>query len=390
MFKKIIYSQRSLFFTKVRYMTVLLIPGVLKRDKELRSSTFDSIRFSSSDRENNKNKPIDIIHPCTDYGFKRVFYDQEVACGCLNTLLNFEGARAITSLTYLDKELLSKDKIGSDFIVDILAQSQDGRRFLIEMQTNYTPDYAMKAFVEFCRLIAEWDTETIHQMVSEEKREKMKGTETFDGTKQFWADIKTAIVIVLTNTEDPGEIKKTLFTGHMEREPSVINTYRMLHEDKDERQPTRRPLGDFDGRIVLVTLANFKKTESELVTPLDRWLYAFKDERLNRKSNKRLPLYKTIHNTDAAIGNNESLRRFYDLLNKESFPKESLERMERTNIILTNELNVIKKEEFDKGVLNVARSMLKTTSASLSVQQISEITGLSLSELEKLQSESNK
>ena len=101
---------------------------------------------------------LDIVHPCTDYGFKRAFHDIPFACGFLNTVLGLSGTEEIANIRYLEKELPSHAFFGRDFIVVILCETGNGQRFLIEVQNDYRADYASKAFVELCRLVAHWDS----------------------------------------------------------------------------------------------------------------------------------------------------------------------------------------------------------------------------------------
>ncbi len=254
---------------------------------------------------------LDIVHPCTDYGFKRAFHDQHVACGFLNTILNLSGEQEIMHVRFLDKELPSQELLGRDFIVDILCETGAGRRFLIEMQNDFRADYATKAFTEFCRLIAHWDAEVIHQEVTEASRKRARASTTYDGVKEFWRDIKTAIVLVITNKCFPVDQQKALFSTYMVMEPEIINTYRMLHENG-----SGRPLGDLDARVVLVMLSNFKKTESELTSSLDQWLYAFKDDTLTTGVT-RIPIYKHIENIhQAGVDSSMGIASFYNILSR--------------------------------------------------------------------------
>ena len=80
------------------------------------------------------NQSLNIVYPCTDYGFKRAFHNEVVACGFLNTVLGFSGKEEIQDVRFLDKELPSHEPLGRNFIVDLLCEAVNVRRFLIEMQ----------------------------------------------------------------------------------------------------------------------------------------------------------------------------------------------------------------------------------------------------------------
>jgi hypothetical protein len=259
-----------------------------------------------------EGQSLDIVHPCTDYGFKRAFQDKQTALGFLNKILGFSGRDAFTKISFLDKEFPSREHLGRDFIVDILCETELGHRFLIEMQNDFYGYYAAKAITEFCRFIAHWDAEVIHQKATEESRKRARTNTTYDGVKKIWKDIKTTIVLVITNKRFPPEQRKTFFSDHTVMEPDIINTYRMMHESVPGR-----PLCDLDARVVLVMLGNFNKTETELVTPLDQWLYAFKDEAL-ADGVSRIPAYKHINDIRrVGVQNDPGLASFYTRMNKD-------------------------------------------------------------------------
>jgi len=64
----------------------------------------------------------------------------------------------------MDKDLLSLGPLGRDFRVDIVCQTQNNRYFLLEMQNDYTMDYADKAYVEFARFLSKIEVERIHDI----------------------------------------------------------------------------------------------------------------------------------------------------------------------------------------------------------------------------------
>lgn len=338
--------------------------------------------YGSEEKENDVS--IDIVHPCTDYGFKRAFHDPHVACGFLNTILDLKDQNIITNVRFLDKELPSHEALGRDFIVDILCETQDNRRFLVEMQNDFRADYATKAFTEFCRLIAHWDAETIRQEVTEESRKRARASETYDGTKEFWKDIKTAIVLVVTNKRFPATQHKVLFPGQVLMEPEIINSYRMMHESH-----AGRFLGDLDARVVLVMLGNFNKSESDLTSSLDRWLYAFKDENL-ASGVSRIPTYKHIENIHSVEGDDANLTSFYHTLNKRVvFMTGDLEKFEKNIAEVNMALDTLKAKERmegrEEGVQREKRSTVhQMLLAECSVDLIAKVTKLSEAEINLL------
>ena len=126
--------------------------------------------------------------------------------------------------------------------------------------------------------------------------------------------------------------QKARFPNQAVMEPDIINSYRMTHENISE--PT---LGDLDARVVLVMLGNFIKKERDLISPLDQWLYAFKDETL-ANGVTRIPTYKYIEDFKHVGINNPGLAVFYHVLDKEVVRKAGdLENFEK-NIMEVNRI----------------------------------------------------
>lgn len=75
------------------------------------------------------------INPLTDYGFKKIFGEEDVMIAFLTDLL--QPASPITKVTFLDKEMTSDSKLYKGIIYDLRCQTLDGGEFLVEMQNKY-------------------------------------------------------------------------------------------------------------------------------------------------------------------------------------------------------------------------------------------------------------
>ncbi len=76
------------------------------------------------------------INPLTDFGFKRIFgqeEDKKYLISFLNALLKED----IVDVVYGDKEGVAENKEGRGLIYDIYCRTADGRRFIVEMQNKY-------------------------------------------------------------------------------------------------------------------------------------------------------------------------------------------------------------------------------------------------------------
>lgn len=272
---------------------------------------------------------IDIVNPCSDFGFKRAFKDPQVAMGFLNTILNLDGESAITELSYVDQELQSRSLYGRDFRVDVLCRTKKEEWFLLEMQNDYREDYPDKALVEFCRLMGNVDAIQYQDCTRSEdhagaaaaappsrKRPRMD--------QDFWKSVKSLITLVISNKEFPADKTKERFPDQSLMEPGIVNTYTMRHTEQPERC-----LGSVDARIVLVMLANFKKGADALESNMDRWLFALKDEGL-KTGRQAMETYKHIDSLTTVEGDSQPLKRFYQLLDKTGIEGDRLREYEES------------------------------------------------------------
>lgn len=197
----------------------------------------------------------EIIHPCTDFGFKRAIKNPDIAAGFINHVLSLKGNDQVKNVTYVDTQFPSTEPLGKNFTVDVVCTTNNGR-FLLEMQNDFRNDYPDKAFVELCRLVSQWDSSSIQQAVTEDTRKRSRAGTIHDTAREFWQDIQRAIVLVITNKSFPVRAVKESDPSQPQMEPNIVNTYRMLNVDNP-----RRYLGDMDVRVVLLMLDNFKKEE---------------------------------------------------------------------------------------------------------------------------------
>ena len=91
------------------------------------------------------------MNPCTDFGFKKAFNNRVVLIDFLNHILDHQ----IVELSYIDKEFPNLDSLYRDFRVDIVCKTQNDRYIIIEIQNDYTADYADKAYIESARFYLE-------------------------------------------------------------------------------------------------------------------------------------------------------------------------------------------------------------------------------------------
>ena len=80
------------------------------------------------------------INVLTDYGFKRVFGDEEVMTAFLTDLL--QPKSPISKITFLDKELDGLTQYERGVVYDLFCRTEDGGEFIVEMQNRSQPHFA--------------------------------------------------------------------------------------------------------------------------------------------------------------------------------------------------------------------------------------------------------
>lgn len=316
-------------------------------------------------------QPFAIVNPCTDFGFKKAFCNPIVLIDFLNHILDYRDGNQIVELSYMNKEFPSLDPLGRDFRVDIVCRTQSERYFLIEMQNDYTADYADKSYVEFARFLAGIDGEKIHDLSMGERKRRRIG-ETDIQAQEFWKKIEEVCTLVISNKRFGPEVRKEKYTDEAVAEPDVINTYEMRNTAHSNRH-----LGNLDAKVVLVMLANFNKTEDQLETVTDRWLFALKDERMATGKLKIDP-FKEVSDIAKTASDSEALKQFYAELHTRNMGRDHLKDYEE-QIQETNErLERTFAEGEVKGEQNAALRIAKALkSQGMEIVTIVAATGLS-------------
>lgn len=173
----------------------------------------------------------------TDFAFKKVFGSEDskdILLSFLNALIDFAGGRRITDLTIVDPYNIPMLKGMKDTFVDVKAQLNDGSRVIIEMQV----------------LSHEGFEKRILYNAAKNYSTQLNQGEAFNLLNP---------VIALTLTDF------VLFPGQ-----PLINSFKLLEKERFIEYS-----GDIE--LLFVELPKFTKTELELASIQDKWLYFIKN-----------------------------------------------------------------------------------------------------------------
>ena len=271
------------------------------------------------------------LNPFTDFGFEKLFGSEpnkDLLIDFLNQLLPLH--HQIQDLTYTRNEQLGATELDRKAIFDLSCTSQSGERFIVEMQKakqNYFKDRSVF-----------YATFPIQEQ----------------GQRGDW-DFKLAAVYLV----------------------GILDF--VFAEDKDDREVCHRvQLKDQVNRVfydkltfIYLEMPKFAKTEAELETTFDKWLYVLKH--LPNLTGRPSRLQEKV------------FARLFEAAEIGKFNREELAQYEQSLKYYRDLKNVIDTSFFEGRIeerLNIARKALRQ---NLPLSVIAELTGLSEEEIAALQ-----
>ena len=88
------------------------------------------------------------LDPKADVTFKKVFGEHKnLVISLLNALLPLDDGKQIESIEYLPPEMVPETPFGKDSIVDVRCEETGGRKFIVEMQMEWFPDFKQRVLL---------------------------------------------------------------------------------------------------------------------------------------------------------------------------------------------------------------------------------------------------
>lgn len=272
------------------------------------------------------------INPFTDFGFKKLFgteFNKELLIDFLNNVLR--GREKIKDLTYLNTENLGNEETGRKAVFDLYCDNEKKEKFIIELQ-NVKQQY--------------FKDRSIFYSTFPVQSQAPKG-------RKWDYYLKAVYTIGILNFSFPDQSEQERFI----REVQLI--------DKETQEVFYDKL-----TFIYLEMPKFRKTEEELVSQFDKWMYVLKN--LHRLQNKPVKLQEKVFEklfTEAEIAklNSEDMKAY----------EESL-KVYRDNYSV---IETAKNEGKNENKVETAIAMKKE---GLSTDLINKITGLSRDQIEKL------
>ena len=88
------------------------------------------------------------LDPKADVTFKKVFGEHKnLVISLLNALLPLDDGKQIESIEYLPPEMVPETPLGKNSIVDVRCEETGGRKFIVEMQMEWFPDFMQRVLL---------------------------------------------------------------------------------------------------------------------------------------------------------------------------------------------------------------------------------------------------
>jgi predicted transposase/invertase (TIGR01784 family) len=277
------------------------------------------------------------VNPFTDFGFKKIFGEEaskSVLIDFLNALLPLEDK--IADLSFKNTEQLGQTDADRKAIYDIYCESETGEKFIVELQ---------KAKQNYFR------ERTIYYSTFPIREQAEKGEWNYNLKAVYCVGILDFTFDDYENEPEKSEVVHTI---------KLKNQHGKVFYDKLT--------------YIYLEMPNFKQTESDLKTRLDKWLYFIKN----------LEDFQTI----PTIFSDEVFTQAFEKAELAKFNQAELDGYETSLKIFRDNKAVLDyaiENAYDEGKIEGRSEVAKALKESgIATEIIIKTTGLSASEIEKL------
>ncbi|MFH1097614.1 MAG: Rpn family recombination-promoting nuclease/putative transposase [Candidatus Desantisbacteria bacterium] len=277
----------------------------------------------------------------TDFAFKKVFgsqESQEILISFLNSVINFEGDEKIVSLTIVDPYQIPLIKGMKDTFVDVKARLSNHKQVIIEMQVLNVQGF--------------------------EKRILYNAAKSYSSQLQKAQDFSTLEPIIALTITDFVMFEKI---------DTVITYFKLIEKEflieySDEIE------------LIFVELPKFEKSEEELTSIADKWIYFIKNA-------------GTLESTPKTLITEVEIEKAFGIANTAGMSHEELEAQWKRHDFLYLQKNSIEfalMKGIEQGIeqgkkekaIEIARNLLQL---EIDIEKISKITGLTMDEIEEIE-----
>jgi predicted transposase/invertase (TIGR01784 family) len=264
-----------------------------------------------------------------DIAFRKIFGNEnkkEILISFLNAVLKLEGPRQINWIEILNPYQLPRIAGSKSTILDVRARDKSGSTYIVEMQVT--------------------DKKGLDKRI------------TFYSARGYASQLNAS--------ENYYKLKPVIFIGILDFVYLQSDHYLSRHLILDAETQEHK-LKDLE--FTFIELPKFNKTEAELHTMIEKWVFFIK----NAENLNVIPANVT----------DEGLKSAYQEADRHTWTKEELEEYEYARMRETDEI-AEKLLAIENKQKEIAKSLLHS---SLSTEDIAKHTGLTVAQVEQLQAE---
>ena len=289
------------------------------------------------------------LNPHTDFGFKRLFgseFNKELLISFLNAM--FHGEQNVKDVTYLNSEQLGDRIDERRAVFDVYCENDKGEKFIVEMQNIYQ---------EFFK------DRTIYYSTFPIREQARRG-----GDWDFHLNSVYTVGLLNFNFAE-----------------GLDDARRWHHEVKLLEVDTKEVFYD-KLTYVYVEIPKFNKTEDELETMYDKWMYVLKN--LSSLMNRPAALQERVftrlfEQAEISKFNSDELRMYEDSVNAFRDIVNAIRSAEKKKFAegRAEGLAEGRAEGRAEGLAEIVRAML---AKGMAKDLIAELTGLSVDDINRL------
>jgi predicted transposase/invertase (TIGR01784 family) len=316
------------------------------------------------------------LSPRSDVSFKKLFanpHNEKLTIAFLNNILNLSGEKIITEIVLKEAVNLPDRAAGKEIIFDVYCTDRQNNHYIIEMQALNEANFFERSQYYAARALGNQLKKLDDYIVllpvvfigvvnySLEAIKKYKRSETFRNNS----------IIALEK--------------YIEKSDQVISKYSFINKQTNQIIPV--PLLELN----FVELPKFKKSIEECTTQVDQWLYLMtqadgcEDVPEKMKSSKEFKdAFETLNQRNWS---QQELEEYVE--EQEAFGKEERIAQAREEAFQTREEEKL-QEGIQKGIEKEKQeTAIKMLKKKMSIEEIADLTELSIEEIKILQ-EKNK
>jgi len=273
-------------------------------------------------------------NPTNDLAFKKIFGNENrkgILISFLNSVLGFKDNKIIVDITLLNPYQVPKIEELKETILDIQVTNQNNEKFIVEMQKKDLGNFAKRSLYYTSK----------------------------------------AYVEQLDKGHNYSKLKKVYFIGilnfDMFENQNFISRHLIINQET-----TKQDIDDFE--FTFIELSKFNKKLNELDTTLDKWIYFIK----NASNFDMIPAeYKDI----------EEFKNAFDIATQTKWNKDEMRLYDYMGLRAYDEINALEtatRKGIEKGENKKAIEIAKNLLDVLDNQTISQKTGLSIQDIDRL------